>query len=51
MRIVIGVFAVLVLAFNLIKPSLNASDVLGMVVIVPCLTAALYGAFGELGGK
>lgn len=51
MRSLIAIAAILILAVSLIKPNFTASDVLGMAVVVPFLTAALYGLFGALGVK
>lgn len=44
-RFFIAVIAIIVIACNVLHLTFSPMEVVGMVVVVPCLTAALYRMF------
>ena len=48
-KLIVAVIATIVIACNLLHVTFTTPDVIGMVVVVPCLTAALYRAFTVFG--
>jgi hypothetical protein len=52
-RFFVCVIAIIVIACNLFHITFDTTEIVGMVVVVPCLTAALYRMFVvfEIGSK
>jgi hypothetical protein len=46
---IIVILAITVIACNVFHVTFTTPDIIGMVVVVPCLTAALYRAFTVFG--
>jgi hypothetical protein len=51
MKFIIASIGILIAALNLTGITLTAFDVMGMFVVVPLLTAAIYRAFVVFGSK
>ena len=48
-RIIIAVLAIALMACSTFHITFDTTTIVGMVVVVPCLTAALYRAFTVFG--
>lgn len=48
-RFFIAIVTILVLVVTMLNINLDTTELVGMVVVVPCLTAALYRAFTVFG--
>ena len=48
-KYIVAIIAIAVIACNVFHVTFTTPDIIGMVIVVPCLTAALYRAFTVFG--